>query len=95
MVENIQKELLEAQPYVRSLRMASNSGGPHQTSESRRGLLRGSLPTAVQAMPHAQECQGEGWYDDASWTWGDYFDELMYISYDIEYESKSNSIAMG
>jgi hypothetical protein len=95
MVENIQKELLEAQPYVRSLRMASNSRGSHQTSESGRGLLSGSLPTAVQVMPHAQECQGEGWYDDASWTWGDYFDDLAYISYDIQYESKSNSIVRG
>jgi len=46
-------------------------------------------------MPHAQECQGEGWYDDASWTWGDYFDDLSYISYDIQYESKFNSIARG
>lgn len=82
MVANIQTELPQAQPHVRSLRMASNSGGPHQASESRRGLLPGSLPTVVQAMPHAQECQGEGWYDDASWTWGDYFDDLAYITYE-------------
>ena len=33
-------------------------------------------------MPHAQECTGAGWYDDASWTWGDYFDDLSYITYE-------------
>jgi len=36
----------------------------------------------LQTMPHAQECQGEGWYDDATWTWGDYFDELSYVTYE-------------
>jgi len=33
-------------------------------------------------MPQSQECQGEGWYDDATWTWGDYYDELSYITYE-------------
>ena len=95
MVANIQTNILKAQSTLRPLRVASHRGGPHQTSESGRGLLSRSLPTTVQVMPHAQECQGEGWYDDASWTWGDYFDDLSYISYDIQYESKFNSIARG
>lgn len=36
----------------------------------------------MHVMSQPQECQGEGWYDDASWTWGDYWDELSYITYD-------------
>lgn len=38
----------------------------------------------MQVMSHAQVSAGEGWYDDATWTWGDYWDELMYISYDYD-----------
>ena len=33
-------------------------------------------------MPQPQERQGEGWYDDATWTWGDYYDDLCYITYE-------------
>ncbi len=36
----------------------------------------------LHAMPQPQECQGEGWYDDATWTWGDYYDDLCYITYE-------------
>ena len=79
---NIQTNILEAQSTLRPLRVASHRGGPHQASESGRGLLSRSLPTTVQVMPHAQECSGTGWYDDASWTWGDYFDDLSYITYE-------------
>ena len=79
---NIQTNILEAQSTLRALRVASHRGGSHQASKSGRGLLPRSLPTAVQVMPHAQECSGTGWYDDASWTWGDYFDDLSYITYE-------------
>ncbi len=95
MVANIQTNIPQAQSTMRALRVASNGCGSHQTSEPGRGLLSRSLPTALQVMPHAQECEGAGWYDNATWTWGDYFEELSYISYDIEYESKFNSIARG
>lgn len=84
MVANIQTSVLEAQSTLRALRVASDSGGPHTSSKSRRGLLSRSLPTAMQVMSHAQVSAGEGWYDDATWTWGDYWDELMYISYDYD-----------
>ena len=32
-------------------------------------------------MPQPQERQGEGWYDWASWTWADYYNEIDYITY--------------
>jgi hypothetical protein len=82
MVENIQTSILEAQPALRQVRLACHRGRPHSPSESGRGLLCGSFPSSLQTMPHAQECQGEGWYDDATWTWGDYFDELSYVTYE-------------
>jgi len=82
MVANIQTDILKAQSTLRLLRVASHRGGPHQASKSRRRLLPRSVPTVVQVMSHAQECQGEGWYDDATWTWGDYFDDLAYITYE-------------
>ena len=36
----------------------------------------------MQVMSPAQECQGAGWYEDVTWTWGDHYDELVYITYD-------------
>ena len=41
-----------------------------------------SIPSYVQAVPPAQECEGEGWYTHVEWTWGDYYDELTYITYE-------------
>ena len=70
-------------PSVRSMRLAGKRGRSHKASNARRWLLRCPQPAAtVHAMPQPQECQGKGWYDDASWTWGDYYDDLCYITYE-------------
>ena len=82
-MEETTQSLSEAAPSVRSMRMAGQRGGPYQASVARRRLLRRQQPAAtVHVMPQSQECQGEGWYDDASWTWGDYYDDLCYITYE-------------
>ena len=68
---------------VRRVRMAGQRSRPHQASNTGRCFLRRPQPAAtVHAMPQPQECQGEGWYDDATWTWGDYYDDLCYITYE-------------
>jgi hypothetical protein len=67
---------------MRQVRLGSDSGRPHQASDTGRQLLAWSIPSHVQAVPPAQECQGEGWYDDVTWTWGDYYEELTYITYE-------------
>jgi hypothetical protein len=73
----------QATPSVCSMRLASQRSRPYQASNAGRWLLRRPQPAAtVHAMPQPQECQGEGWYDDASWTWGDYYDDLCYITYE-------------
>ena len=73
----------KATPSVRSMRLAGQRSRSHQASDARRWLLRCKQPAAtVHVMPQSQECQGEGWYDDATWTWGDYYDELSYITYE-------------
>jgi hypothetical protein len=33
-------------------------------------------------MSQQEECEGEGWYDWASWTWADYIDEINYITHE-------------
>lgn len=38
----------------------------------------------MQVMSHEQERQRASWYEEVTWTWGDYYDELTYISYDYE-----------
>lgn len=40
----------------------------------------------MQAMSPTQERARTEWYQDVTWTWGDYYDELTYISYDYEVE---------
>ena len=37
-------------------------------------------------MSPTQERARTEWYQDVTWTWGDYYDELTYISYDYEVE---------
>ena len=82
-MEETTQSLFEAAPSVCSMRMAGERGGPHQASDARRCLLRRQqFAATVHVMPQPQECQGEGWYDDASWTWGDYYDDLCYITYE-------------
>ena len=85
-MENLSIYILKAQPLLREVWVAGHGRGPHHTSKSGRGLLERPLPSYVQAMPPAQERARAGWYDDVTWTWGDYFDELTYISYDYEVE---------
>jgi len=36
----------------------------------------------MHTMPQPKERQGEGWHDWASWTWGDYYEEIAYITYE-------------
>ena len=82
-VAQAQGGIPQATPSVRSMRLAGQRSRPHQASDARRWLLRRpQLAATVHAMPQPQECQGEGWYDDASWTWGDYYDDLCYITYE-------------
>ena len=82
MVENIQKGIPKAAPLVRQVRVASNCSRSHHASESRWRLLQRTIPGDVQELSQPQECTGAGWYDDASWTWGDYYDDLAYITYE-------------
>jgi hypothetical protein len=73
----------QATPSVRSVRLAGERRRPHQASNAGRWLLRRPQPAAtVHAMSQPQECQREGWYDDATWTWGDYYEDLCYITYE-------------
>lgn len=81
-MEATTQDILSTQPRMRQVRLGSDSGRPHQASDTGRQLLAWSIPSHVQAVPPAQECQGEGWYDDVTWTWGDYYDELTYITYE-------------
>ena len=82
-MEETTQGIFEATPCVRSMRLAGKRGRSHQASNAGRCILRRQeLAAAVHVMPQPQECQGEGWYDDASWTWGDYYDDLCYITYE-------------
>jgi hypothetical protein len=82
-VAQAQGSVPQATPSVRSVRLAGQRSRSHQASNAGRWLLRRPQPAAtVHAMPQPQERQGEGWYDDASWTWGDYYDDLCYITYE-------------
>ena len=81
-MEATSQDILSTQSRMRQVRVDSHGCRPHQTSDTGRQLLAWSVPSYVQAVPPAQECQGEGWYDDVTWTWGDYYDELTYITYE-------------
>ena len=81
-MEAVTQSILSTQPYLCQVRLDSYSCRPHQTRDPGRQLLAWSISSHVQAVPPTQECQGEGWYDDVTWTWGDYYDELVYITYD-------------
>lgn len=82
-MEKTTQSIPEATPSVRSMWMAGQRSRPHQASDAGRCLLRRQQPAAtVHVMPQPQECEGAAWYDDASWTWGDYYDELSYITYE-------------
>ena len=81
-MEAIQKDIPGTQPRVHCVRIYSHGRRPHHTSHARRELLARSIPTNVQVVSPAQECQGEGWHEDVTWTWGDYYDELVYITYE-------------
>ena len=36
----------------------------------------------MHVVSQQEVSQREGWYDDATWTWGDYWDDLTYITYE-------------
>jgi hypothetical protein len=82
-VAQVEVSISQAAPSVCCVRMAGQRSRPYQASNAWRWLLRRPQPAAtVHVMPQPQERQGEGWYDDASWTWGDYYDDLCYITYE-------------
>ena len=82
-MEKTTQGISKAAPSVRSMRMAGQRSGSHQASDAGRCLLRRQQPAAtVHVMPQPQECEGAAWYDDASWTWYDYYNELSYITYE-------------
>ena len=81
-MEAITQDIFSTQSCMCEVRVDCYSSRPHQASDAGRRLLAWSISSHVQVVPPAQECQGEGWYDDVTWTWGDYYDELVYITYD-------------
>jgi len=81
-MEATTQDIPSTQPHMRQVWVDGHSCGPHQASNAGRQLLARSISSHVQAVPPTQECQGEGWYDDVTWTWGDYYDELLYITYE-------------
>ena len=83
-MEAIQKDIPATAPGLRQVRLGSYSRRPHYTSKPGRQLLGGTIPTNVQVMPQPQERTRASWYEEVTWTWGDYYDELTYISYDYE-----------
>ena len=65
------------------VRLGGKRGGPHTPSDARRAVLRHQQPPIIMhTMPQPKERQGEGWHDWASWTWGDYYEEIAYITYE-------------
>ena len=62
-MEATTQDIPSTQSYMRQVRMDSHGCRPHQASDTGRQLLAWSVPSHVQAVPPAQECQGEGWYD--------------------------------
>lgn len=85
-MENLSIYISQAQPVLCQVRVASQRCGPYNASQSGRRLLERSIPSHVQAMSPTQERARTEWYQDVTWTWGDYYDELTYISYDYEVE---------
>ena len=81
-MEAAAQDISSTQSNMCGLWMGSDSCRPHYASVTRRQLLARAISSHVQAVPPAQECQGEGWYTHVEWTWGDYYDELTYITYE-------------
>jgi len=70
---------------VRQMRDGRHSGGPHHTSTHGWRLLARPIPGHVQELSHEEECEGASWYDGSvSWTYGEYYDSLIYISYETQ-----------
>lgn len=84
MVENIQKGLPQTSSVVREVSSRIGGGGSRHPSDARRRLLCRTIPSVVRVMSQPQECQGKEWYEHVNWTYGDYYDELHYITYDYE-----------
>ena len=84
MVENIQKGILETSPVVRQMSSRIGCSGSRCPGDARRRLLRGTIPSVMRVMSQPQECQGKEWFEHVNWTYGDYYDELHYITYDYE-----------
>lgn len=82
-MEKATKGMAQAVTCVRRVWLDGQRCRPHQTSVTGRCILRPQQPTViVHVVPQQEVCQGEGWYDDATWTWGDYWDDLTYITYE-------------
>jgi len=83
-MEKLSEELLGTSSSVREVRTPGNGCGSRCASVARRGVLERQIPKPLHVMPQPQVSQRAGWYIDANWTYGEYFDELTYISYDSE-----------
>ncbi len=79
----VQIDIPRTQSSVCQVRDGSHSGGPHHTCAHGWRLLAWSIPGYVQELSHEEECEGASWYDGSvSWTYGEYYDSLIYISYE-------------
>ena len=83
MVENITQSIPQAQHCVREVWIRCQRGGPHRASDTGR-CVHGHRQSAkhVHAVPQPQECTGAEWYEEVNWTYGDYWEELYYITYE-------------
>lgn len=79
----VQTDIPSTPSRVCEVRDGSHSGGPHHTCAHGWRLLAWSIPGHVQELSHEEECEGASWYDGSvSWTYGEYYDSLIYISYE-------------
>ena len=82
-MEKTTESLPSAKPSVRRVRMACKRSGPRDASNAGRGVLRRQeLTTVVYVMPQQKERTRTRWYNECTWTWGEDFEELCYITYE-------------
>lgn len=83
-MEKLSQELPSTSSSVREVRTPGNSCGSRNTSVSRRSVLECQIPKPLHVMPQQEVSTRTAWYTDVNWTYGEYFDELTYITYDFE-----------
>ena len=83
-MEKLPQELPGTSPSVREVRTPGNGRGSRRTCVAGRSVLERQIPKPLYVMPQPQVSTRTTWYTDVNWTYGDYFDELTYITYDFE-----------